>query len=684
MTIGKRRCRFLFQHISDKYNMDANLDTIAKELYGKIQTRFPAIKIGDENAEVLSKKEDIPKARFFEFEYEENDEPLGTIAITLDPQEGLIIQVSGDITNDDDDSTRHGAFKFIRSFRQFAKDRLLNFDIQNIGKSNLDKRDYQFQAKRKEFNMTESKLFGTSRISYQNLGEARLIIKHSQPVNPEIAAGRSMHIESIYVENADGERFKYPFKHINGARALAEHLKHGGNPYDSIGKHITGLSEELAHLRKFKGFVTRSPVISETMGHVTDRVIERIEEIKKEITHLQRPTFYETFVESFEEREEQAIPEDIINDLVDRLTIRTFNEELKAAFPYIYKFLDESDIPVRELGIDDLLSEDDDECPKCHHDPCTCKKNKKTESFYPEVEFESFMESIAGEEHGALFSKNKSAQKQAIDELNEIMASELKGGPEGVNAIESLHGIIDDPEFVEDLKHIDPDLDVRPLIQQYILERDPSIANQLEFSGEEEPEEPEEEPVEPPPEEPMPEPEPEPAPPETPPQPAAAPAPQAPGAVPPMAETMDGTDDNPQKFSPAEEIRVDSSSSQGGLDEMLRFISGFYNREEKNFPLGGQRIKIKVKKDFEDGMFPNAKPEDLIKVLKFIDMKDPSTGEQNDIVRLAGVHKPQAQVTISAHSDPREAKLGEIMSDLNSARHGDAFESIVRLAGIKK
>ena len=47
---------------------------------------------------------------------------------------------------------------------------MLNFDVQNIGKSNLDKRDYQFQAKRKEYPVMESKLFGTTKISYQDLG----------------------------------------------------------------------------------------------------------------------------------------------------------------------------------------------------------------------------------------------------------------------------------------------------------------------------------------------------------------------------------------------------------------------------------------------------------------------------------------------------------------------------------
>ena len=291
--------------------MDANLDKIAKDLYGKIQTRFRNIKIGDENAEVLSKKEDIPRARFFEFEYEEGGAPLGTIAITLDPQDGVVMQVSGDLT-DDDNATHHGAYKFIRGFRQFAKDRLLNFDVQNIGKSNLDKRDYEYQAKRKEMPIMpaimENKLYGSNRISYQDLGEARLVIKHSQPINLDLPAGRTMHIESIYIENNSGERFKYPYKHLNGARALAEHIKHGGNPYDNIGQHICSLSEELAHLRKFKGYVSRQEQLSEAMANVTGRVMERIETIKDTINKLQRTAYYESFVESFEDQEEQMIP----------------------------------------------------------------------------------------------------------------------------------------------------------------------------------------------------------------------------------------------------------------------------------------------------------------------------------------------------------------------------------------
>jgi hypothetical protein len=139
-------------------------------------------------------------------------------------------------------------------------------------------------------------------MSYQDLGEAKLIVKHSQMINPDLPAGRTMHIESIYVENADGERFKYPYKHLNGARALAEHLKHGGNPYDPIGQHISSLSEELAQLRKFKGYVSRNANLSEAMGDITTKVMERIDAVKKEVAGLQRPAYYTQFAESFEAR----------------------------------------------------------------------------------------------------------------------------------------------------------------------------------------------------------------------------------------------------------------------------------------------------------------------------------------------------------------------------------------------
>jgi len=667
--------------------MDNNLDKVAKDLYGKIQTRFPNIKIGDENAQVLSKKSDIPKARFFEFEYEEHEQPLGTIAISLDEDDGVVILVSGDLS-EDTSSQYHDAYKFIRSFRKFAKNRLLNFDVQNIGKSNLDKRDYMFQAKPKEISketpMMESKMFGTNRISYQDLGEARLVVKHNQPINPEISGARSMHIGHIYVENADGERFKYPLKHLNGARALAEHIKHGGNPYDSIGKHIIGLSEELAQLRKFKNYVGRQIQISEAMGNVTDKVLERIEEVKKQITQLQRSSYYESFVESFQEKVDQMIPEDIMNDWVDRLTVRTFNEEMKSVFPYLYNIVETNELPIRELNPDDLLDEafgkkglekqlkksgfgDTEYWEKGkkekeeRHSKANAEMDQRSadwkkrfgESISPETKIEAILENIVESK----FQKDN----LKLERLNDLLSTKLTGGESGAMA---LHGIIDNDEILDIVRNIEfddkesEDKAIRNLIQDYMFEYHidtisslPNlfIDNPEDIGGEEVP------PQEPAP---APAPAPEMA------APAPAPAPEMaaqmppapmPAAPMPMAESKTkmkakfikaktagasldtkfsegmsirdaikecGLD--PKECGYADEETQHVNSHESGIDQLLKIIAGFWNREEKNFTIGGTRAKIKIVKAFEDGECPNANEHDVKQVLMLIDKKDPS------------------------------------------------------------
>ena len=93
--------------------MENNLDKVAKDLYGKIKTRFNNIKMGDENANVLSKKADIPNARFFEFQYEEHGVPLGTITISIDDEDGIVVQLSGDLG---EFKSSHSLNKFIKSF----------------------------------------------------------------------------------------------------------------------------------------------------------------------------------------------------------------------------------------------------------------------------------------------------------------------------------------------------------------------------------------------------------------------------------------------------------------------------------------------------------------------------------------------------------------------------------------
>ena len=506
--------------------MDKNLDIVAEELFGKIRTQFPKIKLGDENSESTDEPE---KARFFKFDYVVDGASLGNVDVSLSEEDGLVIIYSNDIIEGQDEFTKNRFFRFLREMREFAKQRFLNFDTRDIAKSNLEKRDYEHMSKKHgEGNMSESKLYGTSKTSYQQLENAKLIVKHSAPVNFENPAGRAQRIESIYIENAQGERFKYPFKHLNGARALAQHVGHGGTPYDTIGEHVIGLSEELSKLRMFKSYVDRNPVVSEAMGSVHSKVMERIDAVKKEIHQLQSPARYAEFAESFKKAESKEIPEDIMNDWVDRLTIRTFNEELKNVFPYIFKLVDESDIPVKELTTEDLLGEGgkpvnpDAPCIRCktpygrhfRFDPEGDPNGKITSTmirglcgrvpddfpdlYKPSVQetlgtikefdnYEKTLESIVNERTD-IFSDKDDSKMAAIEKLNQLIAQPLPVGTDGSNAIESLTDVIDDDELSDvfkELADINPEEDIRDILKDYITIKDQEngtdVLSQIQF-----------------------------------------------------------------------------------------------------------------------------------------------------------------------------------------------------------
>jgi hypothetical protein len=231
---------------------------------------------------------------------------------------------------------------------------MLSFNTRDITKSNLEKRDYKYLAtKTGDDNMNESKLYGTSRISYQNVGEARIMIKHTESINQETAVGRTRSIGKIYIESADGERFRYPYKHLSGARAMARHVAEGGHAYDDFGKHIVSLSEEMAKLRKFKNYMGRSAVMAESLAGYTDIVKERIATVKKTIESLQKPAYYKETFEAFETPVLEDVPSDVAENWIDQLTIKQFNEELADVFPYIYNLVSEA-TKATEIGPDEL------------------------------------------------------------------------------------------------------------------------------------------------------------------------------------------------------------------------------------------------------------------------------------------------------------------------------------------
>ena len=330
-----------------------NLDLISEELFNKIRGRFPSVTIGNVDGKVTN----VPKdARYFDFDYKEGDTSLGKVSVSV-TDESIEVMYSDNFVGEQDELTQQNWYDFLKELRQFSKKRLMKFDTRNINKSNLDRRDYEFlAANRGDNTMSESKMYGTNKLSYQNVDSARIVIKHTESVNPELGKARTRNIGKIYIESADGERFLYPYKHLTGARAMARHVAEGGKPFDDFGTHIVGLSEEMNKLRKFKSYMGRSAVMAESLSGYMDVVKERIITVRKTIESLQKPKFYAETIAAYEKPMMEDVPSDVAENWVDQLTIRQFNEELKDVFPYIYNLVSEA-TKAKDITAEDMLDE---------------------------------------------------------------------------------------------------------------------------------------------------------------------------------------------------------------------------------------------------------------------------------------------------------------------------------------
>jgi hypothetical protein len=376
-------------------------NNFASDMFNKIRGRFTDVEIGNESGTVTNVPEE---ARFFEFAYKTKGMELGKVSVSLDEENGVTVIVAKDFVNGQVESIQDDWYNFLKELRVFAKKRMLKFDVRDINKTNLDKRDYEFlAANRSGDNMAESAMYGSNRISYQKVGSARIAIKHSAPINVESASSRRTKIGSIFIESPSGEKFKYPFKHLSGARAMALHVSEGGHAYDDFGKYISGLSEEMSKLRKFNQYVGRSTVMAETLEGYSDVVKGRIKEVKQTIANLQKPTYYKEAAENFVVPMIEDVPTDIADSWVDQLTIKQFNEELKDVFPYIYNLVGEAVKPT-ELGPEDLVAEAVEMCP----DAC-CGKPVTECKCGPDCE------------HCDCHEKNKAANEATINSVDSLI-----------------------------------------------------------------------------------------------------------------------------------------------------------------------------------------------------------------------------------------------------------------------
>jgi hypothetical protein len=535
--------------------MDAR-NNIATDLFYKIRSRFTNLKLGAETGQITINPED---ARFFDFDYMEGKTPIGHVSVSLAEPNSMKVYFSHGITEGMDDQQKGNWYKFLKELREFAKRRLLSFDTRDIAKDNLDRRDYEFlvqNAQPKEQQntiqkpvgesiMAESNMYGSKTVSYQKLMDTRLIIKHNQAVMDETQPGaRTRNIGALFVENQDGERFKYPFIHLAGARAMQRHVANGGVPYDDIGKSIVSMSEEIAQLKSFGNYVVRNDLMNSDTNSVVERSSAYLNNLREQIKALSKQSHYEAYRENFQAYDSEEIPQDVVEDFKEKFTVKSFKEDIATVFPVLYRLMKEGNT----IGYDDIVALTQEEIA-----------NEDVEidqsTFDPFAKFENWVMGLG--EESAITSQEPEEQQAAIQGLQELVGQSFPAGVDGTNAIESLKGIIEDPELykrIKDLSVEDANVDVREQIQGWLQLNAPEVLEQMDFGdmGTEEPV-----------------------------------APEAGAEVP--AEEPQMASDNPEERH---------KEGNMGVKELAEFIHSFYDKESGTFPKGPEGVAIMVGKKF--------------------------------------------------------------------------------------
>lgn len=321
--------------------MSREIEKIAEALFEKIRSRFENVSIGDEKAKSTT---DPEQARFFNFDYVSDDgENFGNVTMSLIDEDSLKIYFSKNISERLDDEQRQKWYDFLRELRFFAKRNLLTFDTRDISRSNLQIKDLKHVSKsdstidKSDLSIAnESRLYGTSKHSFENVGNARIRIVHTESVNPDQRGGRTRHINAIYVENAQGERFKMEHNKLGGARAMARHIAEGGNPYDPIGGHINSIVQEMSELGRFVRVMKHRTFEDSTARSMVEAAASYYNGMHSQLSHLKSARAYRSFVENFEPQAEQLDEVDV-NELKEKFVKKIFDDRMTAALPHVYK-----------------------------------------------------------------------------------------------------------------------------------------------------------------------------------------------------------------------------------------------------------------------------------------------------------------------------------------------------------
>jgi len=375
---------------------------IGNDLYDLLNTRNFDVDITDERGQAA----DPADGKVFKFDWvSSNGNNYGTAVIVAGDENELMLFYGDNLGKGMAPEDKDEWFGFMKELKDFSTRHNFNtFSPKNI---NALKHTMTGMAAIKE-GLFEG-YYGTRKISY--MGEqtdARLVIKHNRMIGENDK--RYRYVESLFIETVDGERFKLPFVKLVGGRAMLEHVRQGGRPYDIRGQHITETVGEMAVLSRF-----RRAQQGRMFEGVTQQLVESAnvyyEALQSNLKHLATGRGYTHYFESWTPAdigEQESLVEDLRNMFIEQ----TLDTRIEQALPTLAKIQQRGNA-MKEAQI-----------------------------------FENWVNGIM--EGTWALPDNPEAQEK----LNQLMTGELIVGPDATNATELLYDVIGDDQLFDILGNL--------------------------------------------------------------------------------------------------------------------------------------------------------------------------------------------------------------------------------------
>jgi hypothetical protein len=367
---------------------------------------------------------DISQADEFRFDFvAQSGRNYGTVVVMLNANDELVVFFGDNVGKTMEGQDKQDWFDFLHQLKQFSTKNFLTFSPENISKLKYTK---QGQAAIKE-GLFES-WQGRGRMSWNGQAtEARLIIKHKKSLAEGEA--RFRFIESIFIETADNERFKLKSRSLTAAKAMLEHVKQGGNPYDARGTHINDIVEELSVLSRFRRANT-----GKVFEGATRDLVEQTNLYYKNMHHVLKnlgtSRGYGTYFESWDPAEINE-SELVIEDIKNLFVKQTIDHRIEEALPLLARITQEAN-QMKEAQI-----------------------------------FEAWINTLS---EGTWALPETPEQKQTLVDL---MSKELLVGADAINATEQLYDVLGDDELFDRLQELadaDANADARSVVMTRMQE----------------------------------------------------------------------------------------------------------------------------------------------------------------------------------------------------------------------